>query len=182
MSVKGFKQNLKGLRDTINMWVLCHWWKNWEYCYLWSWQSSSTIVYIKHKRLVNFLISIPYIHCRKMKDPAANDIPDDFVGLWKEAVNNNGKAWCSVCCFAVLLNPPMGVIMWWAIFEKWFVYLKWFFPMVYPFWRPPNLPYLRSGLLLGRTLACFLVALYRRNPLPRKEYGGVTSYKTFTMI
>jgi len=26
-----------------------------------------------------------------MKDPMAHEIPDDFVQLWKEAVENNGK-------------------------------------------------------------------------------------------
>jgi len=35
-----------------------------------------------------------------MKDPNASDIPDDFVALWKEAVNNNSKAWnCSGTVF-----------------------------------------------------------------------------------
>ncbi len=40
---------------------------------------------------------------RRMKEPEASDTPDDFVALWREAVNNNSKAWnCSGLFFTYL--------------------------------------------------------------------------------
>ena len=31
-------------------------------------------------------------HARRLRDPQANDIPDDFVALWKDALKTNAKA------------------------------------------------------------------------------------------